>query len=113
VEWKRVVDLAAEEWSGVAQHLGILRIPDFMDRFRGRETIVFVEGKLDAAYLTKAIRLFRGEKALSQIEIHQIGDEASSGGVGGGKDALNRAYQFLAAKQHLIKRKILLLYILM
>jgi hypothetical protein len=100
VEWKRVVDLAAEEWSGVAQHLGILRIPDFMDRtsveykeaeafyheqykereraeyerlskkfsqhvqqlvFEVEKPIVFVEDKLDAAYLTKAIRLFRGE----------------------------------------------------
>jgi hypothetical protein len=58
--------------------------------------IVFVEGKLDAAYLTKAFRLFRGEKVLSHEEIRQIGDENSSGGIGGGKDALNRAHQFLA-----------------
>jgi len=72
--------------------------------------IVFVEGKLDAAYLAKAIRLFRGEKALSQIELRQIGDDDSFKGVGGGKDSLNRAYQFLAANTHIIKRKILLLY---
>jgi hypothetical protein len=32
------------------------------------------------------------------------------GGIGGGKHALNRAHQFLATHQHLIKRKILLLY---
>jgi hypothetical protein len=71
---------------------------------------VFVEGKLDAAYLNKAIKLFRGETAQLQIEILQIGDEDSFGGIGGGKDALNRANQFLAVNQHLIKRKILLLY---
>lgn len=60
--------------------------------------------------MTKAFRLFRGEKVLSLIEIRQIGDEDSSGGVGGGKDALNRSYQFLTGNPHLIRRKVLLLY---
>lgn len=148
-EWKKVVDLAAEEWGGVATHLAILKIPDFMERdsterkeadafyhkqYEERERaeyerlskkfshhvqnllssaekpIVFVEGKFDAAYLAKAIRLFRGEKALSQIELRQIGDEDSVGSIGGSKDALNRAHYFLAANPHIIKRKILLLY---
>jgi hypothetical protein len=30
-EWEKVVDLAAEKWSGIAAHLGILKIPDFME----------------------------------------------------------------------------------
>lgn len=148
-EWKNIVDLAAEKWGDVAAHLGILRIPDFMERdstehkdaeafyheqYEERERteferlskkfslhvqhlaslaekpIAFVEGKLDAAYLIKATRLFRGEKDLSRIEIRQIGDEDSLGGIGGGKDALNRAHKFLAGNPHLIKRKVLLLY---
>ena len=148
-EWKNVVDLAAEKWSDIAIHLGILKIPDFMehtsteykeaeayyhkqDEKRERteyerlskkfsrhvqnllssaeKPIVFVEGKFDATYLAKAIRLFRGEKTLSQIELRQIGNEDSVGSIGGGKDALNRAHHFLAANPHIIKRKILLLY---
>lgn len=119
-EWKKIVDLAAEEWSDAAAHLGILRIPDFMERdsteykkaevfyheqYEERERtelerlskkfslqvqhlaslaekpIALVEGKLDAAYLIKATRLFRGEKDLSRIEIRQIGDEDSLGGA--------------------------------
>lgn len=31
-EWEKFVDLAAEKWIDVATHLGILRIPDFMER---------------------------------------------------------------------------------
>ena len=87
--WGQFVDLAAKKWIDVAMHLGILRIPDFMelnsperkevDAFYSKQyderefaeferlskkfshqvqhlvslaekPIVFVEGKLDAAY---------------------------------------------------------------